>query len=383
MTQGGEPKDAQIEPRRPFPSGATGAELPPEDSPQNVIRTALCVEPREGRVHVFMPPIVYLEEYLSLVAVVEDTAAELGIPVRVEGYPPPHDHRLQHFKITPDPGVIEVNIQPAFHWDELAENTTGLYEEARLARLGTEKFLLDGRHTGTGGGNHLVLGGPTAADSPFLRRPDLLRSLVAYWNNRPSLSYLFSGLFVGPTSQAPRVDEARHESLCELEIAFGQLLPENEEVPPWLVDRLFRHLLVDVTGKHAPGRILHRQALLARFCRRPVRAGRVPRLRDAAALADEPHPAVAVAGPGCPVLAQPYRQPLVRWGTSLHDRFMLPHFVVQDFHEVLQELEDFGLRFDREWFAPHVEFRFPLRRGDLRRHPPGTPPGDRTLECAR
>src|SRR5262249_31822811 len=260
------PEDEDIEPPvDPFApraelavpgSGAAAAARrkakPAAVAPKDVVKTALCLEVRDGHVHIFMPPLARLEDYVALLGAVEGAAAQARQAVAIEGYTPPRDPRLKVLNVTPDPGVIEVNIHPASTWGELIATTETLYEEARQSRLGTEKFMLDGRHTGTGGGNHVTLGGATPADSPLLRRPDLLQSLITYWQNHPSLSYLFSGTFIGPTSQAPRVDEARDDRLYELEIAFQQLTRRHEQhagsTPPWLTDRLLRHLLTDLTG---------------------------------------------------------------------------------------------------------------------------------------
>ncbi|MEM6551455.1 MAG: transglutaminase family protein [Planctomycetota bacterium] len=334
-----------------------------------VMRTALCVEAREGRLYVFMPPARSIEDYLDLVAAIEHTAATLGKPVLIEGYTPPFDPRVESMKVTPDPGVIEVNIQPATRWSQMTDITKTVYDAARQERLGTEKFQLDGRHTGTGGGNHIVIGGLTPADSPFLRRPDLLKSIIGYWANHPSLSYLFSGMFIGPTSQAPRIDEGRPDAAYEMDIAFGQVpTPSAADlanktlpgVPPWIVDRVFRHLLTDLTGN------THRAEVCIDKLYSPDSATGRLGLVEFRGFEMPPHWKMSLAQQLLlrALIAHfwetPYTAPLTRWGTRLHDRYLLAHYVWDDFKQVLRDLQAVGMPFQEEWFQTHLEFRFPV-----------------------
>jgi len=351
------PIEAEFPPLEPDPTEAVPDPDAEEVDPDWTPRTALTVENREGRIHVFLPPTPSLEAYLQLIAAIETAAENTGLAVVIEGYEPPPDPRIESFKVTPDPGVIEVNIHPSRSWRELHDRSTRLYEEAKLARLGAEKFMLDGRHVGTGGGNHVVIGGATPAESPFLRRPDLLASIVAYWQNHPGLSYLFAGLFIGPTSQSPRVDESRDDRLFELDIALATLRKGVDE--PILIDRTMRHLLTDLTGN------THRAELCIDKLYSPDSATGQLGLLELRAFEMPPHVRMAlvqsllVRSLVARFWRRPYSRPLVRWGTALHDKFMLPHFVWEDIVDVCADLQESGISFDSEWLRPFLEFRFP------------------------
>jgi uncharacterized protein (DUF2126 family) len=327
--------------------------------PNYFVRTAICAEIRDEKLYLFLPPLESAETFLDLIASIEFTARELEIPIILEGYDPPKDNRLESLKITPDPGVIEVNVHPVKTWENLCDNTFAFYEHAKLSRLGTEKFMLDGKHTGTGGGNHVTLGGTSPKDSPLLRKPSLLRSLLTFWQHHPGLTYLFSGSFVGPTSQAPRIDEARLDNLYELEIAFSQI-PKEEEVPFWLTDRLFRHLLTDLTGN------THRSEFCIDKLYSPDSSSGRLGILELRGFDMPPHPQMSlvqmllVRALVAWFWKKPYEHNLVRWGTELHDKFLIEHYVREDIKDVVDQLNKAGYAFNADWFDPFFEFRFPL-----------------------
>lgn len=337
---------------------STGAQVVDDDTAPP---TAVVTEIRDGLLHVFLPPAEALEHFVDLVARVEAAATQAGCPVVIEGYDPPPDPRLRSTTITPDPGVIEVNIAPTASFDEQNQQLETLYAQARLARLTTESFDVDGTHGGTGGGNHITLGGVTPADSPLLRRPDLLVSLLTYWQRHPSLSYLFAGRFVGTTSQAPRVDEGRAEALYELEIAFAEIarLGGGGATKPWVVDRALRHLLTDITGN------THRAEFCIDKLYSPDSARGRLGLLELRGFEMPPHLRMAMVQS---LLVRSLvawfwdtqlRTPLIRHGANLHGRYLLPHFLIHDIAEVAADLRAHGIAFETSWLDPFTEFRFP------------------------
>ncbi len=361
-----EPAYEDPDPRTEEGQRAVRRSLPPAAPRARGIRTALAVEDRGGELRVFLPPLARAEDFVDLVWIIDEARRSLGLRVQLEGYPPPSSPEVARFAVTPDPGVLEVNLPPSRSLREYERLVRTSFDAALHAGLHAEKYLVDGRMGGSGGGNHLTLGGPTALESPFVRRPDLLASFVAFTQHHPSLSYLFTGLFVGPTSQAPRVDEARHDALYELEIAMRRAFDgrgdekDGPPPPPWLADALFRHLLVDVTGN------THRAEISIDKLFSPDGPAGRQGLLELRAFEMPPHPRLAVAqmllanSIVAAMVKEPYDVELCRFGMRLHDRYLLPHFMWSDMEDVLAFLAARGLPIPPEAYRPFVELRCPL-----------------------
>lgn len=322
-------------------------------------RTALCVEARAGRLFVFLPPVSHLEHYLDLVAAVEVSAEALKLDVSLEGYPPPEDPRLRRFWIEPDAGVLRLDLPETSNWDELLTTLGAAYEEAWALGLGTERLSADDGRLASGGGGPLTIGGVSPAESPFLTRPEILRSLVAYWQRHPCLSYLFAGRLIGPSGSAPRPDEGRDEMLYELSVALDRL-PSGTSDKPWLPDRVLRHLLTDPAGG------LKRAEIRVDQLYSPERASqRLGRITiNAFESAPETHLAALQALLVLGLIGRFGRHPdsgeLRRWGPALHDRFMLPDILWDDLRSVVGDLVAAGYPFQLDWFEPLFERRFPV-----------------------
>jgi uncharacterized protein (DUF2126 family) len=354
---------ADDQPRRdappaPAPPGrAQDRAAGPGEIPPSGIRTALAIEPRDGELWVFVPPVARFDDFCALIAAIDRAREATGLAVELEGYgPPPSPDRLR-FAVTPDPGVLEVNLPPVATCREATALYHAMFDAGLAAGLTAERYLLDGRAAGSGGGNHITIGGPVAERSPWLVRPELLASLVTFTQHHPSLSYMFTGMFVGPTSQAPRVDEARHDALYELEIALPRLF---DAPPAWQVDALLRHLLVDVAGS------THRAEISIDKLFDPQTPYGRQGLVELRAFEMPPHPrmlaaqAILVRALVAAFAAAPYRHPLVRWGQELHDRFLLPYHLWHDFEDVLAHLAAHGVELPADGYRPFIELRCPL-----------------------
>ncbi|MCU0793069.1 MAG: transglutaminase family protein, partial [Opitutaceae bacterium] len=344
-----------------------GLRLPLSRLAETRLRRALTVERREGSLTVFIPPLLH-EGYVSLVRTIERALESCALrDVILAGYAPPYDSaRLPTVGFASDPGVIEVNLAPCGDWRGYSDQIHRLYAAASDVGLCARKLQHNGREVGTGGGAHLVFGGPTPGGSPFFHHPALLPSVITYLQHHPALSYAFTGLYMGPSSQAPRIDESTYEALYELEIACAGAARLGNPYNLALFDLLFRDLLMDRSGN------THRAELSVDKLWNPFAGNGRLGLVEFRAFETHPAPdALALAGLLirailARVAAAPVSAPFIRWGGELHDKFFLPSFVWDDLAAVCADLRAHGIPFDEAWLRQLWEWRFPaIGRFDL------------------
>ncbi|MCX6938050.1 MAG: transglutaminase family protein [Verrucomicrobia bacterium] len=344
-----------------------GLRLPLAALSETRLRRALTAELCDGSITVFIPPLLH-EGYVALVQAIERAVKKCGLrDLVLAGYAPPYDAaRLPTIGFASDPGVLEINLTPCPDWCAYDDQLRDLYAAADAVGLCAQKFQLNGREVGTGGGAHLVFGGPTPETSPFFLHPSLLPSVIRYFQHHPALSYAFSGLYMGPSSQAPRIDESTYEALYELEIACDGAARLGTPANLQLFDLLFRDLLMDRSGN------THRAEISVDKLWNPF-AGN-GRLGLVEFRAFETYPDHAVQSLAAlfvrAIIARLALAPLsarfIRWQGELHDKFFLPSFVWDDLQAVCEDLQIHGIPFQAKWLRPLWEWRFPaIGRFDL------------------
>jgi uncharacterized protein (DUF2126 family) len=346
-------------------TSSIGLRLPLSQLPPGRLPRALTAEIREGALTLFLPPFLEASSFADLLAAIEKTAEALNSPpIALEGYPPPHEDDWENLSVIPDPGVIEVNLPPAASWESLEKTVSALFLAAEECGLRGTRVLPSGETSATGGGGHLVLGGTSLDSNPFLLKPHLLPSFLRFIQRHPSLSYLFSGRFVGPSSQAPRADESFFEIPRELGIALTAMESMEAPASPIIIDAILRNLLLDYNGNTHKAEVS-----VDKFFNPFMPNGRLG-LVEFRSIEMSPDIEQFLAihalwrSLAASFVVKPYTEPLIDWKGKLHDDFLLPFFLEEDLDKVLAYLNDSGFNFKREWFQPHLRFRFPILAED-------------------
>lgn len=337
-----------------------GLRLPLGDLKKDTMRTALTVEVRHGALEIFIPPLDW-EGFQALVEFFRETiGASTFRDLVFCGYAPKAaGDELLKFGLAADPGVLEVNLPPAGTWAEYDAFLSQSATAAAAVGLQLTKLQLNGAIHGTGGGAHLAFGGPSEAANPFLQEPKRIVSLLRYWQHHPALSYLFTGQYVGPGSQAPRVDEGPSHGLYELEVACEGIQGMGASADGELLDQFYRNLLTDSSGN------THRSEICFDKFHNPSAPNGKWGIIELRAFETFPQvETMSLIGLFVrTILARlfkaPFTEPLKRYGPLLHDRYFLPAFLWEDVQAICGDLQAHGFDFQAEWLESVLRFRCP------------------------
>jgi uncharacterized protein (DUF2126 family) len=337
-----------------------GLRLPLHELEEDDPRGALTVEVRNGVLEIFIPPLEWAD-FRDLIGLIRGLCVELDLKdVVFCGYGPSGcGEEVVKLGLAADPGVLEVNLPPAKTWNGYDTWLHCCSDAAEAVGLKRTKLQLNGSVYGTGGGSHLAFGGVDLERNPFLQDPVRITSILRYWQHHPALSYLFAGQYVGPGSQAPRVDEGPSHGLYELEVACEGIENSNPPPPGEAIDQFLKNLLTDSSGN------THRAELcFDKFHNASMNNGILGIVELRAFETFDVTESMSVVALFIRTIiarlfVQPFTEPLKRFGPDLHDRYFLPAFLWEDTLAICEDLKAHGFPFDPAWLEPILEFRSP------------------------